>query len=134
MQGGLSALVNGKSQAFQTGRWRDEFPLGHDLGFERIEWTLDHEGLPQNPLMTAAGRTEIQVLSQRHNLRVCSVTGDCFMQAPFWKGLGSQRSTLYAPFEAVVIAASAARAGLIVVPLVDNGALTRTSEEIALIE
>jgi hexulose-6-phosphate isomerase len=134
MQGRLSPLVDGRIQAFPWVCWRREFEIGRRLGFARMEWTLDQERLSENPLMTAAGRDEIRALSRRHKLRVTSITGDCFMQAPFWKSSGSARAGLYATFEAVIEAAARADAKLVVVPLVDNGALTNPGDEAAFVE
>jgi hexulose-6-phosphate isomerase len=134
MQGRLSPLVDGKIQAFPWPWWRDEFPLGRSLGFARMEWTLDHNDLAENPLMTAEGQAEIRELSARHGLAVSSITGDCFMQAPFWKASGSAREGLVVEAANVIRAAAAVGAGLLVVPLVDNGGLTDAAEEAALVE
>ena len=38
MQGRLSAMVDGKIQAFPWSEWREEFPRAHALGLSRIEW------------------------------------------------------------------------------------------------
>ena len=45
MQGRLSALVDGKIQAFPWDAWREEFPRARDLGLTRMEWTIDQERL-----------------------------------------------------------------------------------------
>ena len=89
MQGRLSAMVDGKIQAFPWSEWREEFSRANALGLTRIEWTIDQDRLRENPLNTAAGQQEIIGLSRRHALRTASLTGDCFMQAPFWKADGA---------------------------------------------
>jgi hexulose-6-phosphate isomerase len=134
MQGRLSPRIGGKIQAFPWPYWRDEFPLGQSLGFARMEWTLDHHDLAANPLMTAEGQAEIQALSARHKLAVSSITGDCFMQAPFWKTVGGARTALVETAADIIRAAAAVGAGILVVPLVDDGALTTGAEEDALAE
>ena len=96
MQGRLSPPVDGKIQAFPKTHWRDEFASGQSLGFARVEWTLDHEDLAANPLMIAEGQAEIRALSSSHGVAVSSITGDCFMQAPFWKEQGAARTALIA--------------------------------------
>jgi L-ribulose-5-phosphate 3-epimerase len=122
MQGRLSPLVNGRIQAFPASHWREEFPAAQALGLRLMEWTLDHEGLADNPLMSPHGRTEIRELCASCDLSVPSLTGDCFMQAPFWKAAGaSDRAALLAEFDAVMDAAADLGIGIIVVPLVDNG-------------
>lgn len=123
MQGRLSPLVDGKIQAFPAAHWRDEFALAERYGFPLIEWTLDHDDLADNPLMTAAGRREIAALTQRHGIAIRSLTGDCFMQAPFFKAEGQARVTLVDELRRVLDAAAAARIAFVVVPLVDNGHL-----------
>src|SRR6266571_6192932 len=84
MQGRLSPQVDGKIQAFPWTHWRQEFADAERLGFGLMEWTLDHGRLSENPLMTEAGRREILVLSREHKVRVSALTGDLFMQVPFW--------------------------------------------------
>ena len=132
MQGRLSPRIDGKIQAFPWPYWRDEFPLAQALGFRRMEWTLDHHDLAANPLMTPEGRAEILALSARHDLAVSSITGDCFMQTPFWKAHGAARTTLVEAAADIIRAAAAVGAGILVVPLVDDGALTTAAEEDAL--
>jgi hexulose-6-phosphate isomerase len=130
MQGRLSPQIDGKIQAFPAAHWREEFALGEHLGFASLEWTLDQSGLDANPLMTADGRQEIARLEQRHGLKVGSITGDCFMQAPFWKLAGPERMERLADLQAVIAAAGAVGADRVVVPLVDNGSVD-TPDEIA---
>jgi len=129
MQGRLSPLVDGRIQAFPWDHWRDEFRLANPLGFERMEWTLDQDNLYANPLMQASGQAEIRYLAKTWNLAVTSITGDCFMQAPFWKATGPLRDQLLLDLVAIVQASSAIGAKLIVIPLVDNGALESAAQE-----
>ena len=123
MQGRLSPLVDGKIQAFPREHWRDEFPEAQQLGISLMEWTLDQEGLRDNPLLTREGRDEIRRLSAASGLKVVSVTGDCFMHAPFYKADGASRRALLADFEAIVAACADLAITCLVMPLVDNGAL-----------
>ena len=133
MQGRLSPKVDGKIQAFPWAHWRDEFPEAARLALPLMEWTLDHERLDENPLMTAEGRREIALLSERHGVQVRSVTGDCFMQAPFWR-TPARGGLEAAPLLAVAEACAALGPGQVVVlPLVDNGALKSRDEEDALV-
>jgi hexulose-6-phosphate isomerase len=127
MQGRLSPLVNGRIQAFPAAHWRDEFPAAARLGLGLMEWTLDHEGLDANPLMTEAGRDEIRALGARHGVAVETITGDLFMQQPFWKA-GAARDALLEQFDRVADAAGDAGAEIIVVPLVDNGSIVDEGE------
>jgi hexulose-6-phosphate isomerase len=83
--------------------------------------------------MTPDGRREIAALVARHRVRVASVTGDCFMQAPFWKESGAARAVLVEEMLAVCAAGAALGAGVVVVPLVDNGGLANRAQEDGLV-
>jgi len=128
MQGRLSPPVDGRIQAFPRAHWRDEFRLAAENGFALVEWTLDQDGLHENPLMTASGRAEIEELSARHGVRVGSLTGDCFMQAPWWKAEGAERAVRLDDFRAVLEAAGALGIRHVVLPLVDDGSLDNELE------
>ena len=129
MQGRLSPPVGGRIQAFPWEDWQREFPLGRQLGFRFIEWTLDQERLAENPLMTPAGQQTIRHLCGLHGIRIPALTGDCFMQAPFWKRGGTTGLALQNDFLAVVRACSALQISLLVVPLVDEGRLANRHEQ-----
>ena len=134
MQGRLSAMVDGKIQAFPWGEWRAEFPRANELGLVRMEWTIDQDRLRENPLTTAAGQAEIRDLSRRNLLRVSSLTGDCFMQAPFWKASGDAQKELVADLDLVLAACGSLGIEFVVIPLVDNGKIENAGQEQALLE
>jgi hexulose-6-phosphate isomerase len=121
MQGRLSALVDGKIQAFPWDEWREELPRAKALGIGRMEWTIDQERLRENPLTTEAGRGEILRLSLENAIEISSLTGDCFMQAPFWKATGRAREALVADLDLVLASSATLGIEFVVIPLVDNG-------------
>jgi hexulose-6-phosphate isomerase len=121
MQGRLSALVDGKIQAFPWNEWREEFPRAKALGLGRMEWTIDQERLRENPLTTESGRGAIARLSRGNAVQIASLTGDCFMQAAFWKADGQTREALLADLDLVLASCAALRVQFVVIPLVDNG-------------
>jgi hexulose-6-phosphate isomerase len=129
MQGRLSELVDRRIQAFPWTHWREEFACAQEHGLSLMEWTLDQDRLYENPLLTPAGRAEIQMLSARHGITIPSVTGDCFMQAPFWKAQGKNCSKLLYDFDAITDACVAVGIKTIVVPLVDNGRIEDRNQE-----
>lgn len=133
MQGRLSPLVDGKIQAFPWDSWQQEFPAAQNLELGLMEWTLDQDRLYQNPLLTPQGQQEIRRLCQAHRLAIPSLTGDCFMQAPFWKASGQDRAALEADFIAIARACAEVGIEMIVVPLVDNGRLENEQQEEALL-
>ena len=129
MQGRLCPPIDGRIQAFPWRDWKLEFERAQQAGLPFIEWTLDHDRLRQNPLMTPEGRREILDLARRHHVRVASVTGDCFMQAPFWKSRGGAKQDLVNQLLQVCTAAAHLGAMLVVVPLVDAGRIENHAQE-----
>ncbi len=134
MQGRLCDRIDGKIQAFPWRDWEAEFPRSQALGLGLMEWTLDQERLHENPLMTAAGQARIRELSERHQVRVLSLTGDCFMQAPFYKVDGAKREALLKDLRAILDASQQVGIRYVLVPLVDNGSLQTPEHEAALLE
>ena len=129
MQGRLSPHHQDRIQAFPWNHWREEVALAGRLHFPFLEWTLDREGLDDNPLMTDAGRDEICRLMADHGVAVPSLTGDCFMQAPFHQETGAAREALLGEFERIVEACGELGIGAIVLPLVDGGRLRDRRDE-----
>jgi len=129
MQGRLSPLIDGKIQAFPWVHWREEFHTAQEHDFSLMEWTLDQDRLQENPLMNASGREEIARMRESCLLEIPSLTGDCFMQSPFWKAAGTIREARLHDFRAVCSASSEVGIGLIVMPLVDNGSLENEAQE-----
>lgn len=133
MQGRLSAIVDGRIQSFPWTSWQDEFEQGARLGFGLMEWTLDQERLYENPLLTKAGQAEIRSLRQRYQFEIASLTGDCFMQAPFWKVQGAEREALEQDFVAIAKSCAAVGISMLVIPLVDKGSLDNPEQEEVLV-
>jgi len=134
MQGRLSPLVNNKIQAFPWEHWKSEFPAAVEIGLHLMEWTLDQENLYKNPLMTDEGQIEIKMLCEKFNFKISSLTGDCFMQAPFYKKTGSERASLIEDFKAIINSCSKIGIEYIVFPLVDAGRLENREQEDDVIE
>ena len=129
MQGRLSPLIDGRIQAFPVENWKDEFPLAQRINIRLMEWTLDQEGLYENPLLTETGQAEIRALCKSHDLSIPSLTGDCFMQAPLWKAQGVQRIALERDFVEIAKGCAAVGITMLVMPLVDNGRLEGADQE-----
>jgi len=82
MQGRLSPLIDGKIQAFPSHTWREEFAFAKECGFELIEWVLDLTDLGQNPILSSAGRKEINALRKRYGIEIPFICCDYFMEYP----------------------------------------------------
>ena len=132
MQGRLSPLVDGKIQAFPWHSWSEEFSIANENNFNIIEWTLDQDRLYENPFMKDAGQREIKILSNKFDIIIFSVTGDCFMQAPFYKGDGFKSESLLLDLRNVIISCGKLGVKYIVFPLVDNGRLETQKQEMML--
>ena len=134
MQGRLCEQVNGKIQAFPWRDWEAEFPAAAAIDLHLMEWTLDQERLYENPMMTVDGQKKIKNLCHLFDVSILSLTGDCFMNAPFWKTSGKVQTDLQSDFLAIGRACALIGIQMMVVPLVDNGRLENTEQENVLIE
>ncbi|MDC0253322.1 sugar phosphate isomerase/epimerase [Bacteriovoracales bacterium] len=134
MQGRLSPVINGKIQCFPWSNWKDEFPIASEGGFYLMEWTLDQENLYENPLMTEKGRTLIKGLKEKYNIKIESLTGDCFMQSPFYKSEGPQREELLKDLINILKSCALVNIRYVVIPLVDNGRPENKKQEALLFE
>ena len=135
MQGRLSNVIDGKIQAFPWLNWRAEILSAKSIGISLMEWTLDQERLHENPFMTDEGQKEIRALCEKHQFSILSVTGDCFMQAPFWKTDSlTICEMLKNDFETIVSSCNKIGAKIIIMPLVDGGSIDNLDQENCLVE
>jgi L-ribulose-5-phosphate 3-epimerase len=126
MQGRLSRQIGNKIQAFPEKYWKSEFSKAKKLGLNCIEWTLDYKNLQKNPIFKKKGKLEIKRLSKKYSVFIKSLTGDCFMQKPFWKL--NKNTNLLEDFKKIIEAANDIGIKIIVIPLVDNGSLSKKVE------
>jgi len=129
MQGRLSPLIDGRIQSFPWNTWREELTVGEENDFSLLEWTLDQERLYENPLLREDGQDEIRTLCDAHHFAIPSLTGDCFMQAPFWKVEGEEAQSRKDDFIAIAKACAAVGISMMVMPLVDNGRIEDQHQE-----
>jgi hexulose-6-phosphate isomerase len=127
MQGRLIPDENGKIQSFPRINWRLEFPILKELGLNYLEWTLDHNELWKNPILTPKGLLEIRELGERNHVEIYSATADNLMQAPIHKLKTGLATTTQ---ECIEFLALLDDAGIQVVvwPLVDSGNLDSKEE------
>ena len=134
MQGRLSPIIDGKIQSFPWQSWQKEINGAKEIGLNLMEWTLDQYGLYENPLMTQSGQSEIRSLSKKFKFSIPSLTGDCFMQSPFWKTTKmTDEEELKRDFNAILSACRKVGITLVVVPLVDNGRIENREQENCLV-
>ncbi len=129
MQGRLVDQVNDQIQAFPKDNWEKEIQIAYKNNFSLMEWTLDQKNLYENPLMNAKGKGKIIQFLNEKKISIPSITGDCFMQKPFWKSKGKQRKNLEKNFIDICENCSSLGIKLIVVPVVDNGSIDNENQE-----
>ena len=132
MQGRLSKMENGKIQSFPSKTWNKEFEIASRLGIKFIEWTIDYKNFYKNPIFNPVEILKIKELSKKYKVSVKSLTGDCFMQKPFWKK--KNHKNLVRDLKKIILACSKIKIIYIVVPLVDNGSIKKTWQEKKLIK
>lgn len=134
MQGRLVDQINGKIQSFPCRDWKQEFEIAHGIGLNLMEWTIDHEEILTNPITSIHGCAEINALSKKFNIGIKSLTGDCFMQQPFWKSSGRTKIDLLNRMDLILLNSSKIGIKFIVIPLVDNGAIESNQQKNILID
>tara|TARA_A100001011_G_scaffold400064_1_gene512080 strand:+ start:2920 stop:3753 length:834 start_codon:yes stop_codon:yes gene_type:complete len=127
MQGRLSPTKNNKIQFFPEKNWKKEFFLANKIGLKYMEWTLDYKNLYKNPIFTNEGIREIKNLSKKYNIKIKSLTGDCFMQKPFWKFSSSKK--YIDDLKKIIKACRNLKIKYIIFPLVDNSSIKNKTEE-----
>lgn len=128
MQGRLSPLYNNKIQSFPKYHWQNEFKKIRELKMNIMEWTLDHKEIIKNPINTIEGKKEIVDLKNKYKIDINSLTGDCFMQKPFWKQKGKKKDKLINIFKQVLQNSSKIGVKKIILPLVDNGSVKNNQQ------
>ena len=121
MQGRLSPTENNKIQFFPEKNWKSEFLLASKIGLKNMEWTLDYKNLYKNPIFLKKGRKKIKELSKKYNVKIQSLTGDCFMQKPFWKNKNSKK--YIQDLKNIIKACASLKIKYIIFPLVDNSSI-----------
>lgn len=133
MQGRLTPMNRGVIQEFPKTNWKQEFFQASQHSISLIEWTIDRDKIYENPLMTKQGRLTIAELKQRTNIRIESLTADCCMQIPFWKLRNPvERAVEVEIFRELINCCSKVGIEIIVLPLVDNGAIENKENKIIL--
>ncbi len=133
MQGRLSDIKDQKIQQFPYDNWSNEFYLAKKNNFTKIEWTIDLETLPLNPIYSKEGRNEIIYYKDKYNIKIESLTGDLFMQKPFWKNIGSNQKVLKNLFLKTINCSKKVGIKYIILPLVDNGSISNSHQERVLV-
>jgi L-ribulose-5-phosphate 3-epimerase len=131
MQGRLSPQYLNLIQCFPEKYWHKEFRIANKLGLKFIEWTLDYKKLFENPLFDKNKISKIRYLKKKYNIGIKSLTADCLMEKPFWK---LKDKKFLEMFIKIISACSNLGIKYLIVPLVDNGSLSKKKFEKNLIK
>jgi L-ribulose-5-phosphate 3-epimerase len=82
MQGRLLPKVGNRIQTFPGPRWKEEFFLLRELGYDAIELTIEMLSWESNPVRTSAGRSEIAAAAAEANIFVSGLCADTAMERP----------------------------------------------------
>lgn len=134
MQGRLSPIENGLIQSFPSKNWQNEIYLAYENNLDTFEWTIDYKNLYENPILNLDGVMELNKLKENYNISIPSLTGDCFMQKPFWKESKSYKEKLQEDFINILYGCNKVSISIVLIPLVDNGSIENIKQEQALYE
>ncbi len=119
MQGRLVPPDEGHFQSFPRERWRDEFPNAVAAGIDYIEWIVDGYGADVNPILSADGLSEFNVLKRVHGIATPAICADWFMDFPFLRCTSSERVERELFLHRLLCIAREIGADHIVLPFVD---------------
>ena len=114
-----------KIQQFPKKNWKSEFKLAKSLNLNLMEWTIDHYGFFQNPLMNIKHHRVIKKICKKYKIKINSITADFFMEKPFWKQ--KNQSYYLKKIEELIEKCGSLKVKYIVLPLVDNSSVEDTA-------
>lgn len=129
MQGRLVSPEGGRVQFFPRERWRAEFPLAAEAGFELIEWLYDVWGEDHNPLASDHGVQTMAALSRQSGIAVHSLCAHYFVERPFVKSTIGELDSLVARLNWLTARCGLAGIRRLVVPFLDEGAIRTNDDE-----
>jgi hexulose-6-phosphate isomerase len=124
MQGRLSPIVNNKIQQFPWDSWQNEFVTASQVDIRLIEWTIDTFKFYQNPLIDLNQWQDINLIMEKNNILIPSVTCDYFMENPPWK---NDLKLVKEGISSILQGMRNIKSKILVIPLVDNSSLPDSS-------
>ena len=120
MQGRLSPMINNRIQQFPWDSWPSEFVLASKIDIKLIEWTIDTFKFRKNPLISINQWDKINLIMEKNNISIPSVTCDYFMENPPWK---ADLRLVKEGISSILQGMRNIKSTILVVPLVDNSSL-----------
>jgi hexulose-6-phosphate isomerase len=134
IQGRLLPPVNGKIQAFPRENWEEDFRLAAAAQLDCIEWIYDSHSEGVNPVGTDSGIVRMNEVIAHCGVAVHALCADYFMDKPLVRGAQGERKRRLDKLEWLLCQCSKVRIERIVLPFVDESAITTPAEEKALAE
>lgn len=95
MQGRLATKGGFSPQQFPWGKWKQEFSLAVESGFQSIEWMFNYENWADNPIFTEDGLKQIIDLIDMTGVSVCGICANYFMQSGILKNKKQSAAVLH---------------------------------------
>ena len=124
MQGRLSPIINNRIQQFPWDSWPNEFVVASKIDIKLIEWTIDTFDFCKNPLINSNQWDEINIIMDKNNISIPSVTCDYFMENPPWK---TDLKLVKEGISSILQGMRNIKSKILVIPLVDNSSLPDSS-------
>ena len=128
MQGRLLPKYDNRYQAHPKDYWQEEFPIASDLGLDSIEFIFDYNDAEQNPLIAEGGLENIIEVENSTGVKVRSICGDYFMQAPIHSNNNSVVHKSLITLDLLIKKAAILDVKDIVIPCVDQSSLRSIKE------
>ena len=133
MQGRLSPIENNLIQSFPSKNWQNEICLASKNSLDTLNGQLIIR-IYTKSILNPDGLEEVKKLKRKYNICIPSLTGDCFMQKPFWKESKSFKKKLQDDFINILYGCKKVSISIVLIPLVDNGSIENAEQEEILFE
>ena len=127
MQGRLSPARE-RAQSFPWSSWEAEFDRARSHGFDSIEWLFDAPGYEDNPIWTREGCAAIRRAAAASGVSVVSVCADYFVSHPLLRAAEADRVRHLRVLDRLVGQAAEVGAGVIVLPVLEEGEVTSAAD------
>lgn len=121
IQGRLTAS-GGRLQAFPRGRWKEEFGVARDVGFDGIELIVERPSDPENPIWTDDGIAGLIAAMKETGVRALSLCDDRIMEAALLRA-GQEAEAFFATLADLVRRMARIGATRIVLPFLERASL-----------
>jgi L-ribulose-5-phosphate 3-epimerase len=123
IQGRLLPPVDGRIQAFPTGKWEQEFSLLQSVGYTSIELTIDRASWDEHPINSAETRERLSELSDEFGIATTGICCDIFMELPLLSPEDEVSSHARSILQQLLHNSAEARLGFVELPFMGDNSL-----------